>query len=151
MGSGPRHFSGKNALKQAKHFLLKQKPFIQRYGKDTSDSEKFVTLAKSYGIEEGYSVGEKIRQTLGSIFSFFGPNIKKSLKTEFILELMNPFLTMALKKVPNSKLEGLTKRQIQVLELVNQNIKYEEIAKRLNINISTVNKHVKAIKDNLLF
>jgi LuxR family transcriptional regulator, quorum-sensing system regulator CviR len=111
-------------------------------------------MTRSFGINEGYSTGMRNdRRGLTSVFSFVGPVMPRSERSELILDLIGPHLHAALRRV--AALEGargpspLTNRETEVLEWIKAGKSSWQISMQLAISEATVKFHVKNIMSKL--
>jgi DNA-binding CsgD family transcriptional regulator len=126
---------------------------ILRLKKDMVTREGY-DMTRSFGINEGYSTGMRNdSRGLTSVFSFVGPVMPRSERSELILDLLGPHLHAALCRV--AALEGprrpspLTARETEVLEWIKVGKSSWQISMQLVISEATVKFHVKNIMSKL--
>ncbi len=93
-------------------------------------------------VEEGSPVS-------GALKSLLEQNLLGTVQPDYARQILaafpSPGLSMTTPCPKSAEFEPLTDRELDVLRLMAEGMKYEEIAKRLYISLNTVRSHIKAI------
>lgn len=120
------------------------------YRKDPPDRE-FRGAAERFGLGSGYTSGARnLSGSRGGLFSFAGRDVKRSVRTVAVLEVITPHLYLAVERMGSAdRLKGvpaLTEREREVLRWTTQGKTEWETAAILRISERTVKFHMKNVK-----
>lgn len=130
---------------------------LQRW-KDTfrkrSTSKEFVFHAEDFGLQDGFTHGQKNPTgNTGSLLSISGNSVEYNTRTEMILELVVPHFHQVITRITNQQSKNnippLSKREIEVLNWLQQGKSSWDISMILHISERTVNFHINNIKQKL--
>lgn len=130
---------------------------LQRW-KDTfrkrSTSKEFVFHAEDFGLQDGFTHGQKTPTgNTGSLLSISGNSVEYNTRTEMILELVVPHFHQVITRITNQQSKNnippLSKREIEVLNWLQQGKSSWDISMILHISERTVNFHINNIKQKL--
>jgi len=132
------------------NFCRYEPQFWKELYKKEPPPKDFVMLAEDFGISFGITHGVKnMRGNKGSLFSFAGDHIEQSERTEAVVSLAIPHLTLALDRVLGLRrlpdVKKLTKREVEILKWIANGKSNWDISVILNIHRRTVETHIKNI------
>jgi LuxR family transcriptional regulator, quorum-sensing system regulator CviR len=111
--------------------------------------KKFVMEAEDFNLRKGYSIGHSnLNATEGSLFSFAGNNVDRSIRTELILMHVTPHLHQAFNKLMVSEVKcaaSLTPREKEIIHWMKEGKSTWDISMILCISQDTVKFHLKNI------
>ncbi len=112
--------------------------------------KEFIEESGGFDLRNGYSTGQSnIGSTEGSLFSFAGNEVERSLRMEVILDRVTPHLHQALKRALTSEQErtgiSLTDREKEVLRWIKEGKTTWDVSMILHISQDTVKFHLKNV------
>lgn len=116
--------------------------------------KEFLSHAGDFGLNDGFTHGLKNPSAnRGSIFTLSGNSIEFNNRTEMILELVVPHFHQAITRIADQQskhnVPPLSKREVEVLNWLQNGKSSWDISMILRISESTVNYHIENIKRKL--
>lgn len=123
--------------------------------KRLKEKKEVLSLFNDFEMSNGYSHGSRplLAEHQGSMFCFSGPSMEYNSRSESILEILVPHLTMTLsgmhKKKQADKHISLSAREKEILNWLKQGKSSWEMSVIIGISQSTVNFHVYNVMQKL--
>jgi LuxR family maltose regulon positive regulatory protein len=133
--------------------LLLLRSQLQAAAENASAAREDLLSALTLGSEEGYisayvEEGESIGDALAGLLR---EKAHADVSPEYLRKILDGFAAIpeSRKSESGAMIAQLTGRELEVLRLLAQGLRYDEVAERLVISLNTVRSHVKAIYGKL--
>ncbi len=115
-----------------------------------AEPELFIGVFVEHGLPVAEALSNLVRQNqLGDISLPFVERVLDAFAVSLSPQSEKPGTELHVEGSPVKLVEPLTERELEVLRLMAEGLKYKEIAERLFISLNTVRYHVKAIYSKL--